>query len=120
MPQGGQVEKRRVEAGTLQPASAEVEDGHAAVSAGDALPTAAVGAGTPRREGACGIAGGEGTPQPEQRRGLVRMALDLCWWHGSLVAVGAEGVGELDRKEQVNEQGEEELLAVAGMGDRHC
>lgn len=64
VPQGGQVEERRVEAGDLQPTSAEVEAGHAAVvdgaaaAAGDALPGTAVGAGAPRREGACGIVGG--------------------------------------------------------------
>jgi hypothetical protein len=55
------------------------------------------------------------------------MALDLLcsswWWHESLAAaVGAEGVGELDEKEQVMNEQEvhEELMAVAGMGDRHC
>lgn len=126
VPQGGELKERRVEAGALQPALGEVEGGDAAVggAAGDALPAAAVRAGPPRREGACGVGGGEGTPEPEQRRGLVRPARNGCWcWCGSLVAVGGEGVRELlGPKEQVSEQVQvqQELLAVAGNGDHHA
>jgi hypothetical protein len=108
-----------VEAVALQPAFAEVEGGDAAGGgggAGDALPAAAVRAGPPRREGARGVGcGGDGTPEPEQRRGLVRPARSGCWWLGSLVVAGGEGAGELvDSKD--NEQAQQELL-VAGTGD---
>lgn len=122
VPQGGELKKRRVEASALQPAFSEVEGGDAAIGGGtgDTLPVAAVRADPPRREDACGVGGGgEGTPQPEQCRGLVRPARNGCCWCGSLVAGGGEGVGELDPEAQVKEQAQQELLLVAATGDHH-
>lgn len=135
VPEGGEFEESGVEAGgaDLQPASAEVEGGDTAAAAagagagaaGDALPVAAVGAGAPRREGARGIVGGgEGAPpQPEQRRGLVGLAVrDLRRLVAAAAAVGAEGAGVLDdrkQEEQVNsERGQQE--PAAGTGDHRC
>lgn len=75
----------------------------------NALPTAAVRVGPPRRKGAYGparegtpaVVGGKGTLQLEQRRGLIRAAPD--YWHGGLVAVGgAKRVGKLGLEDYVN------------------
>jgi hypothetical protein len=102
VPKGGEPENGRIKSKTLQAALTEVKRGHTAVgvAALDALPVAAVRAGPPRVEGARGLVGdGEGALQMEERRGLIRQAMN--WQHaadGRVVAVGSSsnGAGELD------------------------
>jgi len=77
VPEGGQIEKRRLEASALQTSVTQVEGSHAAIKVATthACPTATVRAGPPRPEGNGRVIGGdEGSFQPEQRRRLIRQA----------------------------------------------
>lgn len=97
-PERSELEQRRVKSRAHQSALTEVKRGHTANAdadaAADALPAAAIRAGSPRREGATRLVGddGEGAFQPEQRRRLVRQARG----HVSSVAVRAKGAHEME------------------------
>lgn len=102
VPEGGEPENGMIKSRALQAAIAQVKRGHMAVGAEavDALPAAAVRASPPRAEGARGLVGdGEGALQPEERRGLVRQAMNRQHAaDGRVVAVSSssKGAGELD------------------------
>ena len=110
VPEGGQFEKRRLEASALQTSVTQVEGSHAAimVAAAHARPAAAVRAGPPRPEGNGRVIGGdEGSFQPEQRRRLIRQAWNWRRAGGAVAGVspgGREQRAGCDREVDLQEQ----------------